>query len=446
MTKLKIVTSKIPVSNFAGAIPMHNYINNIGLPKLIREVLGERPAQSKYSFEEAIKGWIMTVYCIGFRLIRMEDAKKKQGLAMIPGLILPSHDTTGRLQKKLATPSVLIKYKNDKGRQKEKEKQYAFSENELMNDLLIKAAKKTGLLNEIDTYTVDIDSTDITSKTHDARMTFKGKRGYNVMVCMINNMPIHITMRGGNTPPHFKKKECLEKCLALLEKNNIKVGRVRIDGAGYNIEVTNYLLSKNLEFIIGGKWSKSTTELLNNTGTWVARPFITEVHNWDDAEFCEVPFNLDKSDPAHKFKVIAVRVKEETRADEKQPTKWSLYNGYFYKFIITNDCKTSPHDLHVEYCDRGGFEKNFDNLKNDFGWKILPYSNLNENLVYLIIASIAHNAYLGMVRFFSKVIEKIQATFTLDTFRRAFISAGSFNVIKRKLTFFLSEIAYEKLM
>lgn len=60
------------------------------------------------------------------------------------------------------------------------------------------------------------------------------------------------------------------------------------------------------------------------------------------------------------------------------------------------------NDVVYYYNQRGAIEKEFDVLKNDFGWKKLPFSELAQNLVYLQITAICRNLYHYIITNFSK--------------------------------------------
>jgi hypothetical protein len=146
--------------------------------------------------------------------------------------------------------------------------------------------------------------------------------------------------------------------------------------------------------------------------------FQTSTHLWD-AEVATQDFKLQRSDKV--YKMSAIRIKDDKRKSNEKPTKWHLKDGYYYKFVITNNACATPDEVFKRYHERGAIEKNFDSLKNDFGWRILPFSKLNENLVYMIITAFASNVYHGLLEFFSKKLD-IPSTIRLIRFRKIFIN------------------------
>jgi len=66
-------------------------------------------------------------------------------------------------------------------------------------------------------------------------------------------------------------------------------------------------------------------------------------------------------------------------------------------------------------------EKQFDILKNDFGWNYMPFSKLNQNTVFLYITAICRNLYHNIIGHFSKIINSLEPTFRVKKFLFRFI-------------------------
>jgi hypothetical protein len=73
------------------------------------------------------------------------------------------------------------------------------------------------------------------------------------------------------------------------------------------------------------------------------------------------------------------------------------------------------------YNQRGASEKIFDELNNDFLWKNLPFSFLNENTVFMMIMAMCRNFYLAIVENFSKKLDFIEPNFRLKKFIFRFV-------------------------
>lgn len=67
--------------------------------------------------------------------------------------------------------------------------------------------------------------------------------------------------------------------------------------------------------------------------------------------------------------------------------------GYIYRTLLTNDHESIEEEVIEKYNQRGASEKNFDVQNNDFGWRNLPFSKMEENTVFMLITSMLKNFY-----------------------------------------------------
>lgn len=68
------------------------------------------------------------------------------------------------------------------------------------------------------------------------------------------------------------------------------------------------------------------------------------------------------------------------------------------------------------YSQRGSIEKEFDVLKNDFGWKNLPFSKLEQNTVFLFFTAICRNLYNYIINLFSSKFKCLNQNFRIKKF------------------------------
>ena len=80
-----------------------------------------------------------------------------------------------------------------------------------------------------------------------------------------------------------------------------------------------------------------------------------------------------------------------------------------YRAILTNNKELECCSNSSIYNHRGNMEKQFDILKNDFGWNYLPFSKLSQNTVFLYLTAICRNLYHYIIRYFSEKIKFIKA-------------------------------------
>lgn len=63
-----------------------------------------------------------------------------------------------------------------------------------------------------------------------------------------------------------------------------------------------------------------------------------------------------------------------------------------------------------------GRESDFDRLNNDFGWKHLPCSFLNENIVYMMLTAFCMNFFSYFIRAVSSVFTSLSPTSRVKKF------------------------------
>jgi hypothetical protein len=74
------------------------------------------------------------------------------------------------------------------------------------------------------------------------------------------------------------------------------------------------------------------------------------------------------------------------------------------------------------YNKRGAIEKEFDILKNDFGWDNMPFSHIEQNNVFLIFTAICRNLYAHIIETFSNRFNGLSAKYRIKKFIFRFIS------------------------
>ncbi|WP_139062465.1 transposase, partial [Aquimarina megaterium] len=107
--------------------------------------------------------------------------------------------------------------------------------------------------------------------------------------------------------------------------------------------------------------------------------------------------------------------------DDKQVNMFTN-EAYLYSAILTNDYEKTKNEVAGFYNQRGAIEREFDVLKNDFGWNNLPFSKLEQNTVFLIFTSICRNLYHYIITLFSKKFKGLKTSFRIKKFIFRFIT------------------------
>ena len=103
-------------------------------------------------------------------------------------------------------------------------------------------------------------------------------------------------------------------------------------------------------------------------------------------------------------------------ATEKDSTPDLFGDRYTYRCIITNDWDSEEKNVIETYNKRGARERDFDRLNNDFVWKHLPCSFLNENTVYMILTAFCMNFFSYFIRAVSSVFTSLSPTSRVKKF------------------------------
>ena len=95
-----------------------------------------------------------------------------------------------------------------------------------------------------------------------------------------------------------------------------------------------------------------------------------------------------------------------------------------YRTILTNDWNSTEEQVIEYYNQRGKSEKVFDVMNNDFGWKRLPFSFLDQNGAFMIITAMIKNFYTYFINIICDDFEDLQPTSRLKRFVFKFISVA----------------------
>ncbi|MES2557213.1 MAG: IS1380 family transposase [Bacteroidota bacterium] len=442
---MKYTRSYKPITPFGGVVPVLNKLKKLGLPQQIRKCLGARPKQSTYSHEDIIISYMMMTFCGAKRLLHSN--KKKHNLEMIPGLQIPDHTTTGRAFKTLATETKVevlpsrIRAKsgsNSKTKTVKSTTTRETCENDKLNRLLVKTTKSLGLLRKDKKYIVDMDATFIPSNCTTARRSFHNATGFYPMVSSIGKLPVYISMRNGNTAPAAETKECLERTLGYLRESEITVDKVRMDGAGYSISALDYLNEEEIKFYVAGADKPNIVGIVHKHTEWSPFELETATVKWE----CEASdFRHTLHDSKFEYRIVALRA---TRKGRKNPHGWIEKKEYSYRLYITNDFKSSKEEIVKLYNQRGSAEKNFDMLKNDFNWANIPFRQINEALVFLLIAALTNNVYQALIRTYHKHVKELQLKSRLSDFIFYFMTVVC-EITGDECIFYSKDTAYEKI-
>lgn len=382
MAKLHIKSEKL--TPYGGLYFTNKAFNALSLGKTINAALGKRcSTYNGYRWDEIVSS-LLDVYLSGGD--HVEDVNRREcHLRESPSARIPTSHTVGRAIKELACDN--ITYKSPCG------KTYSFNTNARLNDLLMRLSMQMGLFRRGQTVNVDFDHVFLKAEKDDAKYSYKQAFGYFPGVVSVNGVIAYIENRDGNTPVKFHQADTLDRAFAMFRKYGMYVGVFRADCGSYSEDIIRTIDGNCRLFYVRAAHSGAMLARIEDIKEW--RTVEIDSHKTEVASFMPTHFMED----AH-YRIIVQR----TRVEDDTP---DLFGGkYVYRCIITNDWDSTEERIISIYNGRGTRECDFARLNNDFGWKHLPCSFMNENTAFMILAAICMN-------FFSYFVGLVASSFDI---------------------------------
>lgn len=139
--------------------------------------------------------------------------------------------------------------------------------------------------------------------------------------------------------------------------------------------------------------------------------------NFKNYEVASIPFTQFFED--RNYRLVIMREK----SPDSQINMFTQDN-YAYRSILTNDHESTEKEVIEYYNARGTCEKIFDEMNNDFGWKHLPFSFLNENNSFMIITAMIKNFYNYFIAIVAEKFDDINPTTRIKRFVFRFITVA----------------------
>lgn len=400
MAKIQIKSETI--ASFGGIFHVMNIFERSGLKNLIDLTLGERnSAPNAYPYSSIIGS---LYYALLSGADCLEDINELASqFDMRPGTKTPNADTVGRVLKSLASESELIKCEDS-------QMVYKIDKAEILNELLLKSVKLLGLIKSGQKVTLDFDHQFIPAHKFDAHYSYKGDYGYFPGWATIDGIFVGGENRDGNTNVKFHQAECLARIMDRISLIlDVVIDKFRADCGSFSNEIIATVESRCTNFYIRA----------NNCAS--RREEFDKYDGWKDVEInhekCEVATFYHMINDK-KYRLVVQRTPK--KEDGKDVT--DLFGRvYVYRAIITNDETTSEEDVILFYNKRGESERNFDIQNNDFGWKHLPFSFLEQNTVFMLVTAMLKNFYLYLIERLSTIVPGIKKTSRLKRFIFHFI-------------------------
>ena len=406
---MKITTSLDKIKSFGGLNFISEEFDKLNLPGLITNHLGDRPLQALYSYSDIIKN-LWTITFAGGDCAEDIHTNLKAELLQIENLNICSPDTILRLQKELACGKEIhisaSKTVNE------------FSKHSVLNAMNLDMLVNSGTLKPDQFYDFDFDNQFIACEKYDSKKGYKMKEGYFPGVATIGKHIIYFENRNGNSNVKFKQAETLQSAYDLLKHKKIYIDRSRMDCGSFTSEIVKTAVSNSKRVYIRAQRCEELYRQLQEVEQWE-----TVRIGMFDVEVCSIeyaPFGEDK-----KYRYVVSRERNKTGQ-----TNIFSNDDFTYRAILTTDKDSSNQEVIEYYNQRGAGEKIFDEMNNDFGWKNLPFSFLQENTVYMLLMAMCRNFYLIILESIARKVSFVQSNFRLKKFILRFVVVP-FKWIKR---------------
>jgi hypothetical protein len=397
---VKITTTSENISAYGGLNFISETFNNLEFSSLIESHLFQRPLQSRFSYSDVIKNLWMLFLAGGDCAEDIEEHLKSDFL-QIPNLKVCSPDTIGHVLKGLAQSKEV--HISDSGIE------HQLSNHENLNSLNLEMLLKTKVLKPNEYYDFDFDHQFIPCEKYDSKKSYKMKRGYFPGVSSIGKHIVHIENRNGNTNVKYKQADTLKNVYSLLETKSLKINRSRMDCGSFSKEIIDVVEQySEIIYIRAQRCAELSSQ-------------IRAIKNWKtvriglfDAEVCSVNYTPFKGDKTYRYVVS----REQNKTGQ---TDLEFQDSFIYRAILTTDTNSSDQEVIEYYNQRGAAEKIFDEMNNDFGWKKLPFSFLEQNTVFMLVMAMCRNFFVHLLTVFSQKISFVKTTYRLKKFIFRFV-------------------------
>jgi len=352
-------TDKITTS-YAGLIPFLNALRNSDFPEKIEKIFGyKKRRQRGYSVSEKLLSILALIYSGGEHFTDIAQIERDEGLKELLNI------------KHLPAPSVISDFLNTVNTNDITE--YYF--------LNIKEAVAYYRRNRIKTVTLDIDSVLSENDKEVSEWSYKKFKAFNPMFLVdeTNGLVLAGIFRNGNASPQTDILRILKDVLAEIKKTEcIEQIRVRIDSAGYQLEIIEFLESNKIDYTITGDSSSAKIELFKAISEDKWAKYDNEYEIAASKDFIrsgkkELPISL----------VVKRRLKKEI----------DLFGKYEYYYAVYNISMRNSKEIVKFHAHRANAENIFKALKGDFWLANFPCHSLEGNAFFMQIMISAYNLF-----------------------------------------------------
>ena len=229
--------------------------------------------------------------------------------------------------------------------------------------------------------TLDIDGTLIEADKGDAKMTYKGFRGYHPLLGGSVEMGLFMgsLFQQGNLSPQEGLVEFIHQCLSNAPGT---FSTIRTDSAGYNHYVINDCFNNGRRFSITADHDCAVMEVIGKIPENDWKQGRNDDGSPTDYQVAETVHTMEKAVKA--FRLVAKRTRRTHQHD--------LFEGPYKYWIVVTDIPEEEKDAQAIldfHNGRGEFEKMIGELKHHYGLDHLPCGQFSANSLYFTIGILA---------------------------------------------------------
>ncbi|WP_144963214.1 transposase [Gillisia sp. Hel_I_86] len=283
--------------------------------------------------------------------------------------------------------------------------QHEFSTNKKMNQFMLGLLLKTGQLSpKHDGHVLDYDNQFIPTGKYDLKRSYKKGDGYFPRIASMGNLPVYIEGCNGNSNVKYKQDQTPQRTFEVLEEGKIKIAHGRMDCGSFTKDVVSVLEANTSFFYVRAQRCTNLHEIVAGIHHWQTREIGHKEYQLASIEYA--PFGGRKA-----YRYVISR-------EKKTNAQGNLFTGndFTSRAMMTNNREMTDLEVINFYNDRGNSERLFDEMNNDFLWKKMPFSFLQENTVFLIMMGICRNLYHFLTGFISKKLDFIKPNYRLKKF------------------------------
>lgn len=194
------------------------------------------------------------------------------------------------------------------------------------------------------------------------------------------SLVIGVENRQGNSNEEFEQVEELTRMFDNIEAHGLHILTFRTDcGSSIRKLVEELSLRTETFYLRAGSCAKRR-RMCEQCTKW--RHTAVNRQDMDVASFAFEDF---LSDWHLRLVVQRIRINTERRGQFLPGMQ------HMYRAILINDPDGAEEQVIDKYSQRGACEKNFDVQNNDFGWVHLPFSTMEDNMVFLLFTAMLKN-------------------------------------------------------